>query len=240
MQATSLDEWRAAAAAAAAVHGWSDERLRFSDMRDAVKAEAAQIDMETCQRFITEWKLPNLPSPSICGPGRLPSANLSSTDRLLLGRIKTALRRQGEGKVCWACGLDSDACRQLMNARGEPIGKGLAAHEFWDWDDERHVRTMTAIRFLCFDCHFLAEGDIIWTMTSLPNEYGNEMGLRRIEKFCTVNQCTLAQMMAQVRFARDLFKQRGKVSDWQVDLLPVQGLIEQANLRRGHPRKPRG
>ncbi len=95
---------------------------------------------------------------------------------------------------------------------------------------------MVAIRFLCFDCHFLAEDDIIWTISA----GASGMDLRRIEKFCTVNQCTVAQMMAQVRYAQHLFEQRAMVSDWQVDLLPVQGLIEQANLRRGHPRKPQG
>jgi hypothetical protein len=155
---------------------------------------------------------------------------------LLFDRIKTVLKRQGEGKVCWACGLDNDACCQLTNAWDEPIKRGLAAHEFWAWDDERHVRTMVAIHFLCFDCHFLAEDDLIWTI----HEDAWGMGLRRIEKFCVVNQCTVAQMLAQVQYARSLAQQCGKVSDWQVDLLPVQGLIDQANLRKGHPRKTQG
>src|SRR5262249_6049167 len=155
-QATSLDEWRTVAESRR-----GPGYFPLSDLRRAVEAEADQINVETCQRFIAEWKLPNLHSPSFRGGRRLPSANLSTTDPLLFDRIKTVLRRQGEGKVCWACGLDNDSCRQLTNICGQPAGISLAAHEFWSWDDERHIRTMVAIRFLCFDCHYLAEDDII-------------------------------------------------------------------------------
>lgn len=178
---------------------------------------AGNIATELVRGFETSWKLPNNPDP------RLPSRSLARTNPTQFDLIKKSLKRDGEESHCWACGISIDECKNLP-ANTQHIG--LSAHEWWDWDEANFMRKLVAVRFLCFDCHYLTGRDAIWTL-----KFGKlaEKDISRIKRFCRVNSCTVPQMWAQMQHAREKWQRLNKtdISQWSLDLSIIDTLINE-------------
>jgi len=152
------------------------------------------------RRFDRKWKLPF--SPTI-GTGQ----GLSHANRRLFDRIKKDLRERGEGKVCWAC--DVIPSREI----------GLNAHEFWDFDYQRRIRRLKAVRFLCTDCHYLTH-DANMMFLPLPDENV----IRLTELYCRVNECKLVEAYSYLTyFAKENL---GDSEKWSTDLSDLETIVK--------------
>lgn len=180
----------------------------FHELKKRSKKLAGDISVEIIQGFEISWKLPSNPDPIMS-----PSRSLATTNSTQFEQIKRSLKRIGEGTHCWSCGISSDDSKSLpANTRHY----GLSAHEWWDWNEVTFIRKLVAVRFLCFDCHYLTGRDAIWTL-----ETGKaEIHLSRIKRFCRVNSCTVPQMWAQMQHAREKWQRLNKTnaSQWTLDL----------------------
>jgi hypothetical protein len=185
-------------------------------LQSFTKKLADGIPVETISKFYDEWKLPNDPDPT-----KLPSRSLATTNSKLFEQIKRLLKRNGEGTHCWACRISVDDNRKLP-ANTKHIG--LSAHEWWDWDEVHFVRKLVAVRFLCFDCHYLTGRDAIWTL-----KFGKlaEKDIGRIKRFCVVNNCTVPQMWAQMQHARVKWQRLNKtdINQWNQDVSIIDTLM---------------
>jgi hypothetical protein len=90
----------------------------------------------------------------------------------------------------------------------------MHAHEEWRWNDRDHVRSLTSIRFLCRECHYLSH-NAYWAFLSIPLK--REFPL--ICLFCTVNSCEYVEAIAHVDFAFKLSRRRAR-RKWRVDKAP--------------------
>jgi len=166
------------------------------------------------EEFALTWRLPFNPLYL-----KLDGADIAHTDRKLFDKIKNILRKRGEGERCWACRRKQQT--QL---------KRFAAHELWAWDDDRGVRRLTAIHFLCEDCHYLTH-HAYWLFECIPSE----RDIQLIRLFCKVNHCTYIEAFAHVKSAMKLCDLR-QYERWKVDLSPISGLIAEARkLNRTEP-----
>lgn len=91
-------------------------------------------------------------------------------------RIKAAIF-QKEGRFCWICGI---------NARR------LEAHEFWEYDDTKHIQKLVAIHHLCDLCHKIKHiGFWCHTPEGLRKLEQESLGKEDlIRHFCVINKCT--------------------------------------------------
>lgn len=81
-----------------------------------------------------------------------------------------------EGNKCWICGKES---------------KHLEAHEFWKYDDVKHVQKLDAIHHLCGFCHKIKHIGL-WLHTEDGARMLQKEGLTKedvINHFCNVNNC---------------------------------------------------
>lgn len=151
------------------------------------------------KQFDQKWKLPFTP---IVGTGQ----GLARSNRRLFDKIKAKLRSRGEGKSCWACGTTPS--REV----------GLDAHEFWDFDFRRGVRRLTAVRFLCTDCHYLTHNA---NMMFLP--LPDENLIRLTELFCRVNNCKLIEAYSYL--THFTFLNFGDTRTWKIDLSNLETIL---------------
>ncbi|MFX0141394.1 MAG: HNH endonuclease [Candidatus Hodarchaeota archaeon] len=108
-----------------------------------------------------------------------------------------------EGRECWICG---DKRRRLE------------AHEFWEYDDIKHIQTLAAIHHLCFLCHKIKH--IGRTFTKNGRRELAEIGLTPddiIRHFCEVNQCPISDFQQHASKAKRIWNERNKFT-WKQDL----------------------
>jgi hypothetical protein len=81
-----------------------------------------------------------------------------------------------EGEHCWIC---------------SKIESRLEAHEFWEYDDAKHVQKLAAIHHLCDLCHKIKHIGF-WCHTPEGARRLEQQGLCKedlIKHFCAINQC---------------------------------------------------
>ncbi len=81
-----------------------------------------------------------------------------------------------EGRYCWICKKEE---------------RTLEAHEFWEYDDYKHIQKLGAIHHLCDLCHKIKHIGL-WCHTSDGQSKLKKAGLTRddlIRHFCLVNRC---------------------------------------------------
>jgi hypothetical protein len=177
-----------------------DDFRLFENLKQSWK-KSRRISSKELRQLSRDWKL--LFNPTI-GNFR----GLARSNTHLFRKIKVAIRAQGEGETCWACGTI------LINRN-----IGLNAHEFWDYDFKRRIRKLTAVRFLCTDCHYLTHnGNVMF----LP--IPNENLIRLTELFCRVNNCKLIEAYIYFTFlCKDHFSEDTRI--WKTDLAYIEGLL---------------
>jgi len=109
-----------------------------------------------------------------------------------------------EGRKCYICGSTS---------------RGLSAHEFWEYDDERHIQKLAGIHHLCYLCHKIKHIGF-WLHTHRGTEELREEGLTRedlIGHFCTVNGCSPQDFDRCEDEAFEVWRRRSKC-EWKQDL----------------------
>ncbi|MBS7248151.1 MAG: hypothetical protein QXW47_09775 [Candidatus Jordarchaeales archaeon] len=118
-------------------------------------------------------------------------------------RIKDELFRR-EGKKCWICGRE---------------GERLEAHEFWEYDDERHVQRLVAIHHICDLCHKVKHIGF-WCYTKDGKEKLAKRGLREeqlIDHFCRVNGCSREDFKRHIEESFRVWIERSR-HRWTQDL----------------------
>jgi len=118
-------------------------------------------------------------------------------------RIKKELFER-EGRRCWICGRE--------NVR-------LEAHEFWEYDDEKHIMRLVAIHHLCDMCHKIKHIGF-WCYTVDGRKLMEKAGLTRedlINHFCKVNNCTREEFEKHEEEAFKIWRERSKY-EWKIDL----------------------
>jgi hypothetical protein len=186
----------------------------LSSLQFITKKLAEKIPSETIDGFNLNWRLPNNPDP------RLPSRSLAKTNSRIFERIKKALRTNGEGQYCWACGISTDECKNLL---ANTAHIGLAAHEIWSWDEHSYIRKLIDVKFLCFECHYLTGQEAIWTLHGRTRE----KDMSRIQKFCRINNCNVPEMWAQMTHAMHKKRRLSKTdpAKWVLDFSPFVKLM---------------
>jgi hypothetical protein len=102
-----------------------------------------------------------------------------------------------EGRRCWICGKE---------------GGHLEAHEFWDYDDSKHIQKLTAIHHICDMCHKIKHIGF-WCYTEEGRERLARLGLTRedlINHFCKVNNCLRVDFEEHEKKAFEKWKERSK------------------------------
>jgi len=178
---------------------------QVAENRVAFAAKIGHIDPVSLQHFDETWPLPFNPTYNA-----LSGQDLSKTAPGLFERIKTTLRRRGEGQECWACGFP-----------WQPSQSRFDAHEFWKWHDSEGLRSLSAIHFLCKDCHYLVH-HAYWLFVMIPDK----AAAMRVGKYMRVNRCSFIEAYAHAAWALGNARQRAK-NQWTIDLSPIFDLVPQ-------------
>lgn len=118
-------------------------------------------------------------------------------------KIKKELLEK-EGRKCWICGAEDTR---------------LEAHEFWEYDDQRHVQKLVAIHHLCNMCHKVKHIGF-WCHTPEGREGLKKAGLSRqdlISHFCKVNNCSVRDFLEHEREAFKIWQERSEYK-WEQEL----------------------
>lgn len=102
-----------------------------------------------------------------------------------------------EGNKCWICKKET---------------KYLEAHEFWEYDDMRHIQKLQAIHHLCDICHKIKHIGL-WLHTQDGARMLKNKGLTKediIHHFCNVNKCTLLDFKRHEDEAFRVWSKRSK------------------------------
>ncbi|HIH31509.1 TPA: HNH endonuclease [Candidatus Woesearchaeota archaeon] len=108
-----------------------------------------------------------------------------------------------EGNKCWICEKES---------------KPLDAHEFWKYDDVKHIQRLDAIHHLCRLCHKIKHIGL-WLHTEDGERMLIKEGLTKedvIKHFCNVNKCSIADFQKFEDDALKVWAERSK-DDWKQD-----------------------
>jgi hypothetical protein len=116
-----------------------------------------------------------------------------------------------EGHKCYICGSD----------------RGLSLHEFWSYDDEKHIQKLLEFHHLCNFCHKIKHigfwCHILEGQAKLERE-----GLQRedlINHFCTVNSCTRKEFEEHEKAAFAVWEER-PTHQWKQDFGEYGKLIK--------------
>ena len=108
-----------------------------------------------------------------------------------------------EGKKCWICGKETNY---------------LQAHEFWEYDDYKHIQKLKSIHHVCDLCHKIKH--IGFWCHSLE---GNQKLIRQrltkdnlIKHFCNVNNCSFLEFIQHEEEAFRIWARRSK-NKWKQD-----------------------
>ncbi len=108
-----------------------------------------------------------------------------------------------EGRKCWICGKE--------NIR-------LEAHEFWEYDDLKHIQKLGAIHHLCSMCHKIKHIGL-WLHTEDGARMLKEAGLSEVDviaHFCAINNCSVEDFDKHKKEAFEIFAERSKYN-WKQD-----------------------
>ena len=118
-----------------------------------------------------------------------------------------------EGRECYICGSKQGP---------------LSLHEFWEYDDDKHVQRLSAVHHLCSLCHKIKHIGF-WCRTTDGKMKLKQAGLDRddlIRHFCIVNNCTKQKFLEHEDKAFDLWGERSKFQ-WKQDFGTYEEFIKQ-------------
>lgn len=119
------------------------------------------------------------------------------------GRLKDRVFAE-EGRECYICGSKQ---------------RPFSLHEFWEYDDDKHIQKLSGVHHLCNLCHKIKHIGL-WCHTPDGIKKLKEEGLGRddlIEHFCVVNKCSKEEFLEHEDKAFDLWRERSK-HQWKQDL----------------------
>jgi len=108
-----------------------------------------------------------------------------------------------EGKKCWICGAE--------NVR-------LEAHEFWDYDVDKHIQRLTGIHHLCSKCHRVKHC-IIWLKNPISTTVVQDKGgniEEAITHFCKVNKCLREDFEKYFNYVLRIYD-KTRLTKWKID-----------------------
>ena len=108
-----------------------------------------------------------------------------------------------EGRKCYICNSESGR---------------FSLHEFWEYNDDKHVQRLSAVHHLCNLCHKIKHIGF-WCHTANGRRILKQSGLDRddlIEHFCIVNNCKKEEFLNSEDKAFDMWKERSKYQ-WKQD-----------------------
>jgi len=117
-----------------------------------------------------------------------------------------------EGRKCYICGSEEGT---------------LTAHEFWEYDDKKHIQRLVEIHHLCDLCHKIKHIGF-WCHTSDWREKLEREGLSRedlIKHFCEVNNCTEKEFLQHEDKAFEVWRERSK-HQWKQDFGQYESYIK--------------
>ena len=109
-----------------------------------------------------------------------------------------------EGNFCWICGKENIF---------------LEAHEFWDYDDYKHVQKLVAVHHLCNLCHKVKHIGL-WLHSPDGDNMLKKQRMKKddiINHFCEVNNCSSADFRKHDNEAFAQWEERSKFK-WKQDL----------------------
>ncbi len=108
-----------------------------------------------------------------------------------------------EGRKCWICGKED---------------RRLEAHEFWEYDDGKHIQKLVAIHHLCDLCHKIKHiGFSCYTKDG--RELLKRLGLTKealVDHFCEINKCSIEEFEEHERKGFEVHAERSKY-EWKQD-----------------------
>jgi hypothetical protein len=107
-----------------------------------------------------------------------------------------------EGRRCYICGSE----------------EGLSLHEFWKYDDDKHIQKLSEFHHLCNLCHKIKHMGF-WCYTIDGKAKLEQEGLCRedlIRHFCKVNGCTEKEFKEHEREAFKIWSERS-LHQWKQD-----------------------
>ena len=117
-----------------------------------------------------------------------------------------------EGRKCYTCG-----------SKEQPF----SLHEFWEYNDDKHIQKLSAVHHLCNLCHKIKHIGF-WCHTADGRMKLKQEGLNcdnLIEHFCIVNNCTIQDFLAHEYKAFDMWKERSKYQ-WKQDFGKYEAFIK--------------
>lgn len=109
-----------------------------------------------------------------------------------------------EGNHCWICNREKTY---------------LEAHEFWKYDDYKHIQKLTAIHHLCDLCHKIKHIGL-WLHSADGDRMLRQQRIKKediINHFCTVNNCSVDDFQKYEDSTFAQWKQRSKFQ-WKQEL----------------------
>jgi hypothetical protein len=120
-----------------------------------------------------------------------------------------------EGRKCYICG-----------SKEQPF----SLHEFWEYNDEKHIQRLSAVHHLCNLCHKIKHIGF-WCHTADGRMKLKQEGFNcddLIIHFCTVNNCTIQDFLAHENKAFDMWKERSKYQ-WKQDFGSMRRSLNNEN-----------
>lgn len=117
-----------------------------------------------------------------------------------------------EGRKCYICG----------SAEGR-----LSAHEFWKYDDEKHIQRLITVHHLCSFCHKIKHIGF-WCHTAEGRKRLKQEGLDRedlIRHSCHVNNCAKEEFLKHEDEAFDVWRERSG-HQWKQDFGKYRQLLK--------------
>jgi len=117
-----------------------------------------------------------------------------------------------EGRKCYICGST------------EPP---FELHEFWEYDDKKHVQKLVGVHHLCRLCHMVKHIGF-WCHTEDGRAKLKQIGLSRkdlIKHFCKVNQCSEKEFLQHEENALKTWRERSK-HRWKQDFGKYKNYID--------------
>lgn len=139
----------------------------------------------------------------------------SSLYRLMPRDKWYALKRKvyaEEGHKCYICGSTK---------------KPFELHEFWEYDDEKHIQKLVGVHHLCRLCHKVKHIGF-WCHTPDGNAKLKQEGLTCediIKHFCKVNNCSRKDFFRHEKKAFEIWRERSKY-EWKQDFGEYKGYMK--------------
>ena len=118
-----------------------------------------------------------------------------------------------EGRKCYICGSEQGR---------------FSLHEFWEYDDDKHIQRLSELHHLCNLCHKIKHIGF-WCHTADGKSKLKQEGLDRedlIKHFCRVNNCAKEEFLIHEDKAFEVWRERSKYQ-WKQDFGKYEEFIKQ-------------